>query len=248
MENLAASLFDGDGFGEIAWAVYVMSEFHGGVISQQLQLTAVYNRPMPSNKARRTLYIDLSNLYGGITELLPPGEYFDCSTIFPIVDAAFDQINSIKVYGAYLGQAGISDASRLLFVKAQNEFFNSAKLKGVHFGKGYISQHNKEKGVDMRLGVDLVHDAHSNDFDEAIIMSGDADFMYPVQFVRQLGKNVHYCAFATRFTFPIAFASNKRVVLDYKNYFANKILPNARRQPKGLKVIEIDGQVTVKNV
>src|SRR4051812_7266073 len=117
---------------------------------------------------RKCLYVDLSNLYGGITELLKPGEYFDFSTLLPLIDKVFQGVDEVKVYGAYMGLSGVTAPRDILFIKAQNEFFNTAKLKGIHFGKGNISRYGQEKGVDMQLGVDMVNDAHVDKYDDAI--------------------------------------------------------------------------------
>lgn len=201
-----------------------------------------------STSIRKSLYVDASNLYGGISELLTPGEYIDFSTLLPIIDRAFRGITKIKVYGAYMGQSGIVDSSKLLFIKAQNEFFNSTRLSGVHFGAGNISKQGNEKGVDMRLGVDMVNDAYNDEYDDAILLSGDADFLYPIEIVKQLGKNLHHCSFATRYTTNVSYKAWHRVVLDYKGHFATKVLPRIKHPPKRLQIIDIDPQVIIKNV
>lgn len=212
-------------------------------------LTRVQPRDAYARMMRMTkcLYIDGSNLYGGISELLTPGEFVDLSTLFPIINRAFNGVDCIKFYGAYMGLPGLTNARDILFAKAQNEFFNSAIARKVYFGKGYISRHGKEKGVDMQLGVDMVHDAHSGLFNEMILLSGDADFLYPIQYVKNAGKKVHYCAFATRFTFPIAFRSNEKVVLDMHKYFETKVKPVAKRLPPGLQIHNIDADIKIKN-
>ncbi len=42
----------------------------------------------------------------------------------------------------------------------------------------------EEKGSDVNLAVQLVHDAHLNRFDCAVIVSGDSDLLMPVKIVR----------------------------------------------------------------
>ena len=196
---------------------------------------------------RKTLYVDASNLYGGMSELLRPGEYIDFSTLLPLIDSAFGGITQIKVYGAYMGLSGITSPTRILFVKAQNEFFNSTRLPGVYFGRGSISAHGKEKGVDMQIGVDMVNDAYKDDFDDAILLSGDADFMYPISIIKEMGKNFHHCSFATRYTQHLAYQGWRKVVLDYNGYFASKVQPTLKRAPKKLQVVDIDNDIVVKN-
>jgi len=48
----------------------------------------------------------------------------------------------------------------------------------------------KEKGVDVMLVCDLVKHAFQNEYDTALLASGDADFVPAVELVQQLGKQV----------------------------------------------------------
>jgi len=47
-----------------------------------------------------------------------------------------------------------------------------------------------EKDVDVRLAVDMVTGAYRDNYDTAIIVSGDGDFAYAVQAVKDRGKHV----------------------------------------------------------
>lgn len=53
-----------------------------------------------------------------------------------------------------------------------------------------------EKGVDMRVGVDMVAGAAKALFDTAILVSRDGDFAEAVQAVKDLGKHVEVASFA----------------------------------------------------
>jgi uncharacterized LabA/DUF88 family protein len=48
----------------------------------------------------------------------------------------------------------------------------------------------EEKGSDVNLAVQLVHDAHLGRFDCAVIVSGDSDLLMPVKIVRDELKKV----------------------------------------------------------
>ncbi len=189
------------------------------------------------------MYVDLSNIYGGIVELFDSGVYIDFSTLMPLLDDAFQGIDMFKVYGAYMGTEGLKGKDYEK-AKAQNEFFNSAKLDGVYFGLGNI-RNKQEKGVDMQIGVDMVNDAHKNTYTDYILFSGDADFNYPVSLIKEMGKNFHYCAFANRFSRHFVSQAWKKVVIDYNKYFANNVAPNTRL-PSKLVVEDIYSSKTVK--
>ena len=47
-----------------------------------------------------------------------------------------------------------------------------------------------EKGVDVMIATDLLYFAWSGFYDVAILVSGDADFAYAVQAVKNMGKHV----------------------------------------------------------
>ena len=49
----------------------------------------------------------------------------------------------------------------------------------------------EEKGSDVNLATHLLHDAHMNRFDIAVVVSNDSDLLEPIKIIRQsLGKRV----------------------------------------------------------
>ncbi len=60
----------------------------------------------------------------------------------------------------------------------------------VRRGKSWM-----EKGVDMRLGIDLLNHAFKNLYDIAVVVSGDGDFEYAIQAVKETGKHVEVAYF-----------------------------------------------------
>ncbi len=52
-----------------------------------------------------------------------------------------------------------------------------------------------EKGVDVMLATDLVTHAYKDNYDTAIVVSGDADFYPALQAVKDVGKHVEVAAF-----------------------------------------------------
>lgn len=55
--------------------------------------------------------------------------------------------------------------------------------------------HWTEKGVDVRLGIDLLQHAINNLYDTAILVSGDGDLIHAVQAVKDTGKEVEVAFF-----------------------------------------------------
>lgn len=77
-----------------------------------------------------------------------------------------------------------------------------------------------EKGVDMRLGVDLLSHASSNLYEVAILVSGDGDFEHAVQAVKNLGKHVEVACFRGSRSDALLQASDFMHDLD-KSFFAD---------------------------
>lgn len=52
-----------------------------------------------------------------------------------------------------------------------------------------------QKGVDMRVALQMVRLAYNNAYDTAILVSGDADLVEAVRTVKELGKQVEYVCY-----------------------------------------------------
>lgn len=191
------------------------------------------------------LFVDGSNLFGGLTEVLGFGSYINFRSFLQEIRKDFS-INEIYFYGTYMKIDASKPVSYRSHVMAQKAFFDSAKnTPGVKFIQGHFSGSGKEKGVDVKLAVDMTLGASQNQYDEAIIMTGDADLRYAVEITKKQQKPVHLAAIGSRFPFGISVVADRKVVYDYGRYFVNKIIPQYRRQPKDLKVRELKGKLKV---
>jgi len=84
---------------------------------------------------RRTLFIDGSNLYGGMSVLLPSGSYFDFAKLRSVIERIIP-IDEIRFYGTYMQDDLQKSRTTRLLIHAQKAFFDSAKnTPGVIFEK-----------------------------------------------------------------------------------------------------------------
>ena len=60
---------------------------------------------------------------------------------------------------------------------------------------GAVEDRWTEKGVDMRIGIDMLSAASKGHYGTAILVSGDGDFAEAVQAVKDLGKHVEVASF-----------------------------------------------------
>jgi uncharacterized LabA/DUF88 family protein len=57
----------------------------------------------------------------------------------------------------------------------------------------------KSKGVDITLTKDVLSHAFFNNYDQAVLVAGDADYVPLIHEVKRLGKNVYVAFFGTGF-------------------------------------------------
>lgn len=198
---------------------------------------------------KRVLYIDGSNLYGGMAELLPPGSYLDFASFLSVIqkDFAYDEV---RFYGTYMRNDANQTVLKQLKIKTQIEFFNNVRMcDKVIFIEGHFSRASgKEKGVDVKLAVDLSVSAATDSLDVAMIMTGDADLLYAVQVAKQYNKPIFMGAFASRFPYQMVYLVDKRYVYDYNRYFSDIIIPKSRKKLRNIVVREISDSVKIMSI
>lgn len=191
------------------------------------------------------LFVDGSNLFGGLTELLGFGTHINFRAFLKELRRDF-AINDVRFYATYMKVDTTKPPSHKTQVMAQKAFFDSAKnTPDVTFVKGHFSGSGKEKGVDVKLAVDMTVGACQNQFDEAIIMTGDADLRYAVEITKHLKKPVHLAVIGSRYPYGIGVIADRKVVYDFNGYFMKTVMPQYRRKPKDLQVRELKGKLKV---
>jgi len=69
------------------------------------------------------------------------------------------------------------------------------------------------KEDDIHLAVDMVKLAYNEEFDTAILISSDGDFVPAIQAVKERGKNVENVGFENKFSYHLKQESDKFVML-----------------------------------
>jgi len=106
-----------------------------------------------------------------------------------------------------------------------------------------------EKGIDVMIATDLLYFAWSGFYDVAILVSGDADFAYAIQAVKNMGKHVEVAYFESGISKDLLDIADNRHALD-RNFFNNlwviKRRPHRRRIVKS-KAASNPGQASSPN-
>ena len=107
----------------------------------------------------------------------------------------------------------------------------------IHLGTTKITQGlHIEKGVDIMLATDLVNFAWTNLYDVAIVVSGDADFVYAVHAVKNRGKHVEIAYFDKSISKDLWNMADERHLLDrtfFKGLWVGKHSSNRKRSIRG---------------
>jgi len=152
-------------------------------------------------KGRVAIYIDGGNTYKRLKSLgIPKKESrFDYSSF--VEHLLGDRILISKRY--YVGVVRNVDGSEKAekMVKGQQKFLSGLENEGFEIKRGKIMYDDgniREKGVDVKIAVDLVIGANDNLYDIAIVISSDTDLIPAIQYARNAKKkNVEYIGFGT---------------------------------------------------
>jgi len=71
-----------------------------------------------------------------------------------------------------------------------------------------------EKGIDVMLATDLLYFAWNDSYDVAVLVSGDSDFAYALQAVKNMGKHVEVAYFESGVSKDLLNVADNRHLLD----------------------------------
>ncbi|MEA3254165.1 MAG: NYN domain-containing protein [Chloroflexota bacterium] len=114
------------------------------------------------------------------------------------------------------------------------------RLGGTKMGGGVPV----EKGVDVMLATDLLYFAWNDFYDVAVLVSGDADFAYALQAVKNMGKHVEVAYFEGGVSKDLLDVADVRHILNgsfLKGLWTGRRRPKRRRGKAETKV-EAEGQ------
>ena len=156
---------------------------------------------MAATKPRTSVYIDAFNLYFGALKGTP-FRWLDLEALCRVYLPRND-IVSIKYFTANVS-ARESDPQQPIRQQAYLRAISTLPTVSVVYGH-YLSHvvsarlanpptsgspyvkiiKTEEKGSDVNLATHLLHDAHLNRFDIAVVVSNDSDLLEPIRLVRQ---------------------------------------------------------------
>ncbi|MBI3956875.1 MAG: NYN domain-containing protein [Candidatus Kerfeldbacteria bacterium] len=180
-----------------------------------------------ANSERISVFVDGSNFYFGASRILTTNP--KNSTRLPI---RFDYggfakwlaggrvITQKRYYVGLVRRDPLHRDHRTEgMVRNQQRLFAWLQLptQGFEVVRGHLMKYPNnvyhEKGVDVRLALDLAEGAFEKRFDTAILVSSDTDLIPALQRVRKHGKKVEYIGFADQPSFGLQkFANLSKLV------------------------------------
>ena len=183
---------------------------------------------------RVAIFIDGSNLYHALR------------SNFSRFDLDFAEFvkklsGSRRLFRAYYYNVLQDATQRADAAREQQEFLSALRdtpYLEVRLGSLKLSQGIPvEKGVDVMLVTDLLEFAWKDLYDVAVLVSGDSDFAYALQAVKNMGKYVEVACFESNVSKDILSVADSKQMLDrafFNGVWAHKRPPRRRgRKPSG---------------
>lgn len=168
-----------------------------------------------NKKEKVKVFIDGSNFFYYCKEIkIPTFPKFDFEKL--VKDLVGERTLVDKVYYIGVVRAKPGDEKAIKMMAKQMQFFSSLKKQGWKISKGYLLKSNgkhHEKGVDVKLALDLALGAVDNVFDTALLLSSDTDILPAVGEVQARKKKVEYVGFSHRPSLALVAKSDIRRLL-----------------------------------
>ena len=113
----------------------------------------------------------------------------------------------------------------------QQRLFRKLQTQNINIVLGQLIQHPDktfhEKGVDVRLSVEMIRFAREDKYDQAYLISSDTDLVAAIEEVQSFGKTVQYVGIAKGQSYGLSRVSNDVRLLrseDLERFFPNLLI------------------------
>lgn len=165
--------------------------------------------------SRAFVFIDGSNFYFKLKELVSriEGKFSLLEFLYYGFAEWLVQPNSlieVHYYIASLKRQG-NEKSEQMYAD-QQKLLRKLQQYGIHLSFGQLIRHPDhafhEKGVDVRLAVEMIRFARENRYDIGYLVSSDTDLVPAIEEVQSFGKKVQYVGIAKGQSFGLTKVSN----------------------------------------
>ncbi len=178
-------------------------------------------RARPPKKKRVAVFIDGSNLYFKLRTLIPNKMDFIHYRYRDFIASYLNPDETISYIGYYIGV--VRDTKRTKdhekareLVQNQQKLFEQFRHQRIEVVKGYLLERDGvfyEKGVDVRLAVDIVTMAVDKKYDTALVISSDTDMIPAMQKAQSYKREIVHVGFEHQPSLAlIRYASRSRLI------------------------------------
>jgi uncharacterized LabA/DUF88 family protein len=172
---------------------------------------------MVDKNERVMIFIDGSNLYHSLKGFFKRTDI----DIGKLAGKMLDKRRLVRLY-YYNAKVGLKEEPERY--RNQQAFF--ASVNAIPYSElrlGRLVYHNwpnsppYEKGVDIQLATDMITHSFKNNYDVAVLVAGDNDFVGAIQSVKDNGKNVEVALFGKeRTSYRLRMVADRVITINSK--------------------------------
>lgn len=172
-------------------------------------------------KKRVAVFIDGSNFYFKLKTLTPKMVDLIHYQYKALAKSMLGDDETLTYIGYYIGVVRDTKKTKnhekaLELVKNQQRLFEQLRHQKINIVKGYLLERDNkffEKGVDVRLAIDIVAMAYEKQYDTAYVISSDTDLIPAIQRAQKYKKEVVHVGFEHQPSLALLrYASRFRVI------------------------------------
>jgi len=168
---------------------------------------------------RATVFIDGSNLYHRLKSLIDDKSMslldFDYRKFSEWL-CKENKLQEIRYYVGVIKRQKNNKKSEIMYAN-QQRLFRKLQQQNIEIILGHLIQHQDktyhEKGVDVRLAIEMIKLARQNKYELAILVSSDTDLVPAVEEIKSMDKKVLYVCTAKRQSFGLSKIANDVLLL-----------------------------------
>jgi len=179
--------------------------------------------------SRVAIFIDGSNLYHGLRSNFQRHN-------LNFAEFASRLCGSRRLFRTYYYNVLQDQTQRPDGYRDQQEFLDTLRKTPyleIRLGSTKVAQGIPvEKGIDIMLATDLLYFAWNDFYDVAVLVSGDSDFAYALQAVKNMGKHVEVAYFESGGSKDLLNVADNRYLLNrsfFTGLWTGKRYTNRRR-------------------
>ena len=147
---------------------------------------------------KNLVIFDGSNFYHGVKRLSPE-THLTSFNYKKFVDILTDSNANFVEYCVGEIRQDSSDKKSVKLYANQQALFYQLEKQDIEVKKGYMLKSDgvfHEKGVDVRIAIDIVRGALKNEFDRCFVISSDTDIIPSILEAKSDGKEIIYVGFS----------------------------------------------------